>query len=82
MGPSLTGDGTQNVTVDDASNAVVVPFLRRGNNAEPAPAIEPFLTNAERKEIREMLAYYRTERPKYEKLKTACPTARYLLDEE
>lgn len=45
-------------------------------------AQEPFLTNEERREIREMLAYYRTARPQFEAMKRGCPTARYLLGEE
>jgi hypothetical protein len=43
---------------------------------------EPFLTNDERREIREMLAYYRTARPQFEAMKRGCPTARYLIGDE
>jgi hypothetical protein len=43
---------------------------------------EPPLTNEERRELREMLAYYRTARPQFEAMKRGCPTARYLLGDE
>jgi len=43
---------------------------------------EPFLTNEERREIREMLAYYRVARPQFEAIKRNCPTARYILGDD
>lgn len=43
---------------------------------------EPFLTNEERRQIREMLAYYRIARPQFETIKAACPTARYLFGDD
>lgn len=56
----------------------VVDFTAR-QAARAIPA-EPFFTNDERREIREMLAYYRIARPQFEALKMGCPTARVLLD--
>jgi hypothetical protein len=68
------------VVTDRGNN--VVPFGPRYAATVPAPATqqEPFFTDAERREIREMLAYYRKARPEFEALKTGCPTARMLLD--
>jgi hypothetical protein len=47
----------------------------------PEPATEPFLTNQERAEIREMLAYFRRERPIYEAAKQGCTILRRLSEE-
>jgi hypothetical protein len=46
-----------------------------------SPQLEPFLTNEERREIREMLAYYRAERPIYEAAKKGCTILRRLTEE-
>jgi hypothetical protein len=61
---------------EPASN--VVDFAARARAVQP----EPFFSDAERREIREMLAYYRVARPQFEALKMGCPTARYLLTDE
>jgi hypothetical protein len=68
------------VETDRGNN--VVPFGPRYAATVPAPVTqqEPFFTDAERREIREMLAYYRKARPEFEALKSGCPTARMLLD--
>lgn len=58
----------------------MIPFAPRQAATVPASSSEPFLTDAERREIREMLAYYRVARPQFEAIKNACPTARYLLE--
>lgn len=57
----------------------VVDFTAR--HAARMPTAEPVLTNEERRELREMIAYYRIARPQFEALKQGCPTARVLLDE-
>lgn len=60
----------------------IVDFVPRLVAAATAAKPEPFFTDAERREIREMLAYYRIARPQFEALKRGCPTARDLLDSD
>jgi hypothetical protein len=59
-------------------NTNVVELSARRKLIEPG---EPFLTNAERREIREMLAYFRRERPIYEAAKKGCTILRRLTEE-
>lgn len=59
----------------------VVDFATRLAAAATAARPEPYFSDMERREIREMLAYYRTARPQFEALKRGCPTARNLLDD-
>lgn len=56
------------------SDNKVIPF-RAVLEARRKPA-NLYFTDAERTEIREMLAWYRDVRPKLELIMTACPTAR------
>lgn len=63
-------------------SSVVVDFAARLAAAATAAKPESFFTDAERREIREMLAYYRIARPQFEALKRGCPTARDLLDSD
>lgn len=57
-----------------SGGAVVLPFSREAAARRQSPT--HWLTDAERAEFREMLAWYRDVRPKIDHLMTACPTAR------
>lgn len=48
---------------------------------KPVTPAQPFLTNEERIAIREMLAYFRRERPIYEAAKQGCTILRRLSEE-
>ena len=61
-----------------ANSPNVVAFQRR-RRGEPA---EPFLTDAERRDLRELLGYMRTMRPQFLALTKGCPMARRLLEDE
>lgn len=65
-------------TEDVVAGNVIDLAARR---AQPAEHTEPFLTNEERREIREMLAYYKAERPIYEAAKKGCTILRRLTEE-
>ena len=56
----------------------VVDLAARRKMAEPA---EPFLTNAERRELRDLLAYMRTQRPILDQAMTRCTILRRLSEE-
>lgn len=65
---------------EGGSRANVVDFAARQLLATRPTQPEPQFSESERREIREMLAYYRTARPQFEAMKAGCPAARYLLE--
>ena len=77
MDKGRKGDEHQSGEVEPSNVIPFVPAL-----VAKAAAPEAFFTDAERREIREMLAYYRIARPQFEAIKFACPTARNLLGDE
>lgn len=72
---------TEGPAAQDADRTNVIPLGPRLAVAVEKQEPTVFFTDAERREIREMLVYYRKARPEFEKMKRGCPTARYLLDE-
>lgn len=73
--PADSGAGAPEI---QASSPNVVAFQRR-KKVENA---EQYLTDSERRELREVLAYMRTMRPQFQALATGCPMARRLLEDE
>lgn len=77
----MVSENQENPNVEADRNNVV-DFGARLTATAKAQDKPLFFTDAERAEIREMLAYYRISRPQFEAMKRGCPTARYLLDED
>jgi hypothetical protein len=75
--PGKRGWDVDNQETDDRGKVVELA----GWQAVRTAVHEPPLSNAERREMREMLAYYRKARPQFEALKRGCPTARHLLED-
>lgn len=59
----------------------VVPIAQRLAAVAKAEHPEPYLSDAERREFREMLAWYRVTRREFQAIKTACPTARMMFED-
>lgn len=71
------GGESESGPVEAQSNIIPLDVARSA--ARPVIAPQPYLTDAERIELRAMLAWYREIRPQFEALKHSCPTARFLL---